>query len=345
MWQRISLACNRYGLLAALLGMLLSCPQNALKAQEAPIYTESLGIALEGYPYPYTVHYLPLTLEGQSVRMAYMDVAATGTDNGQTVVLLHGKNFYGRYWENTVRVLTAAGYRVIVPDQVGFGKSAKPDIHYSFDLLAQNTALLLDSLHIEKAVIVGHSMGGMLAVRFARNYPERTTRLVLEDPIGLEDYRFAIPPQSLEQAYETEIKQTPEAYRAYVRRYFVNWKPEYETFVETRSRIALGAEFSRWARSAALTALMIYQQPVRHEFSLIQPPTLLFVGAQDRTVVGGNLVSPAVLKTLGNYPQLGRAAAKDIPHCKLVEVPNCGHIPHLEAPATFHKALLDFLNH
>ena len=330
-------------MLVTIVAMLLLCQFGPVHAQEAPVYTEPLGIALESYPYPHPVHYLPLTIEGQFVRMAYMDVAVTGAGNGQTVVLLHGKNFYGRYWDNTIRVLTGAGYRVIVPDQVGFGKSAKPDVHYSFDLLAQNTALLLDSLHIEKAVIVGHSMGGMLAVRFARTYPQRTTRLVLEDPIGLEDYRFAVPPQSLEQAYEAEVKQTPEAYRAYVRRYFVTWKPEYETFVETRVRVALSAEFPRWAKSAALTSLMIYQQPVCHEFHLIQPPTLLFVGEQDRTVVGRNLVSAEVLKTLGNYPQLGRAAAKDIPNCKLVEVPNCGHIPHLEAPEVFHKALLDFL--
>lgn len=333
---------RKYLILALL--VFLFTQNTMIHAQEAPAYTEPLSIALESFPYPHPVRYLPLAIEGQSVRMAYMDVAATGAGNGQAIVLLHGKNFYGKYWDNTIRVLNAAGYRVIVPDQVGFGKSTKPDVHYSFDLLAQNTALLLDSLHIEKAVIVGHSMGGMLAVRFARNYPQRTTRLVLEDPIGLEDYRFAVPPQSLEQAHEAEVKQTPEAYRAYVRRYFVTWKPEYEKFVETRVRVALSAEFPRWAKSAALTSLMIYQQPVRHEFHLIQPPTLLFVGEQDRTVVGRNLVSAEVLKTLGNYPQLGRAAAKDIPNCNLVEVPNCGHIPHLEAPDIFHRSLLDFLS-
>jgi len=343
MWQFLSQNRRRHTLFVLLVS-LFCCRIAQVQAQEAPVYTQPLGIALESYSYPYPVHFLSLTLEGQPVNMAYMDIAAQGADRGQTVVLLHGKNFYGSYWENTIRVLTAAGYHVVVPDQVGFGKSGKPDIHYSFDLLAQNTALLLDSLHIDKAVIVGHSMGGMLAVRFARNYPQRTLRLVLEDPIGLEDYRFAVPPQSLEQDYEAEIKQTPEAYRAYVHHYFVTWKPEYERFVETRVRVALSAEFPRWAKSAALTSLMIYQQPVRHEFKLIQPQTLLFVGEKDRTVVGGKLVAPEVLKTLGNYPQLGRSAARDIPHCKLVEIPDCGHIPHLEAPDIFHRALLDFLN-
>lgn len=309
------------------------------------IYTEALGIGLEFYPYPYPVKFLTLSLEGQTVRMAYMDVPPSGRGKGQTVVLLHGKNFYGSYWENTIKALTFAGYRVVVPDQIGFGKSAKPDISYSFDLLAANTASLLDSLQIKKAAIVGHSMGGMLAVRFARNYPERTTHLVLENPIGLEDYRFKIPPQTTEQLVESQFKQTTEAYRAFLKRYFVTWKPEmYERFVEVRSRIALSGEFPRWAKADALTYQMIYQQPVRHEFSLIEPPTLLVIGQADRTTLGRNFVTEDVLAKLGQYPQLGRAAATDIPNSKLVELENVGHIPHLESPDAFHQALLAFLS-
>ncbi len=311
---------------------------------ELPVYTTALGIALESLPYPYPVHYLPLEIEGQPLRMAYMDVQPSGTGNGRAVVLLHGKNFYGSYWENTIQVLSKAGYRVIVPDQVGFGKSAKPDIHYSFDLLAANTAQLLDHLKVEKVAVVGHSMGGMLAVRFARNYPQRTTHLILENPIGLEDYRFKVPPLSLEKLIENEMTQTPEKIRAFFKRYVVEWKPEvYEPYVEVRTRIMLSGEYPRWAKSSALTYQMIYQQPVRHEFGLIEPPTLLVIGLEDRTTLGRGSVPEEVLKTLGQYPELGKAAAKDIPHCKLVELENVGHIPHLEAPEKFHAVLLDFL--
>ena len=124
------------------------------------------------------------------------------------MVLLHGKNFYGSYWENTIQALAAQGYRVIVPDQIGFGKSSKPDIAYSFDLLAKHRATYWIDLKIERAAVVGHSMGGMLAVRFARNYPERTTHLILENPIGLEDYRFKVAAQTHEAIYEAELKNT-----------------------------------------------------------------------------------------------------------------------------------------
>ena len=81
----------------------------------------ALGIGLEHIEYPYPVHYLDLTIEGQPLRMAYMDVAPAATPNGKTVVLLHGKSFSGDYWAHTIATLTGQGYRVIVPDQLGFG--------------------------------------------------------------------------------------------------------------------------------------------------------------------------------------------------------------------------------
>lgn len=320
---------------------LLIALQGTAYAQD---YTAGLGISLETWPYPHPVHFLPIDIGDETLRMAYMDVRAE-SPNGRTVLLLHGKNFYGSYWEETIVALAKAGYRVIVPDQLGFGKSAKPEIDYSFDLLAANTAQLLDRLGIERAALVGHSMGGMLAVRFARSYPQRTTHLVLENPIGLEDYRFKVPPQTTEAVFLQELEGgEPAKVRAFLKRYVVDWKPElYERFVEVRSRIAHSGEYPRWVKASALTYQMIYRQPVRHEFALIETPTLLVIGQEDRTSLGRGLVSPDVLKTLGQYPQLGRAAAKDIRGAKLVELENVGHLPHLESPQRFHEALLEFL--
>jgi pimeloyl-ACP methyl ester carboxylesterase len=303
------------------------------------------GIAHEATPYPYPVRFLSLNVEDETVRMAFMDVAPTGTATGRVALLLHGKNFGGDYWRGPASALAAAGYRVVIPDQLGFGKSSKPDINYSFDLLAQNTATLLDELNIDNAAVIGHSMGGMLAVRFARNYPQRTTQLVLENPIGLEDYRFKAPPQTIQQAYEAELNNNnPANITAFYRRYFVNPGTQFDYLAVPRIAVTRSGEYPRWAKSAALTYQMIYQQPVRHEFPLIKAPTLLVIGQEDRTAIGKNLVSEEVGKTMGQYPQLGRAAARDIPGSKLVELPNTGHIPHIEAPAQFNTILLNFLN-
>ncbi|WP_426062112.1 alpha/beta fold hydrolase [Hymenobacter sp. B1770] len=324
--------------LLLLLPLLLA--STAGQAQTAP-----LNATLDGYEYPFPVKILPLKLEGQALRMAYMDVPATASPNGRTIVLLHGKNFFGAYWRETIKALTAAGFRVVVPDQIGFGKSDKADIHYSFHQLARNTRQLLDTLGVKKAVILGHSMGGMLGTRFALMYPETTEKLVLENPIGLEDYRMGVPFQSVDQAEAGELKSTEASIRKYHATYYPNGYPTaHDQWLLPFAAQTRSPDFAKVARANALTFDMIYQQPVSHEFSRITVPTLLIIGQEDRTVVGKGLIKdPKVLAQMGQYPALGRRTAAQIKGAKLVELKNIGHIPHLEATAKFHQVLLAFL--
>jgi pimeloyl-ACP methyl ester carboxylesterase len=312
-------------------------------ARAAAPAAEPLGIGMEGYPYPFPVKFLPLTVEGQDVRMAYMDVAPTAAPNGRAVLLLHGKNFFGAYWEGPIRALAAAGFRVVVPDQLGFGKSSKPDLHYTFELLAGETKRLLDELGVKEVAVVGHSMGGMLATRFALMFPQVAKQLVLENPIGLEDYRAKVPYQPVEANYKNTLGQTEDSLRKFIGSYFAHWKDAYEPYVQVPYRWTLSAEYPRYARASALTYDMIYTQPIVHDLPLVRVPTMLVIGQSDRTVVGRQLVSKEVLATLGDWPALGKKAAAAIPGARLVEVPDCGHIPHLEAPDRFREALLGFL--
>jgi pimeloyl-ACP methyl ester carboxylesterase len=275
--------------------------------------------------------------------MAYMDIPPAGKGNGRAVLLLHGKNFFGAYWKDTIKALTQNGYRVIVPDQIGFGKSSKPNIHYSFHFMAANTKKLLDSLGVNEVAVVGHSMGGMLAARFILMYPSVVTHLVLENPIGLEDYRLITPYAPLEELYSNELNASEAGIRNYHKTYYVQWKPEYEEYVTVTARWKGSGEYPRLAMSSALTYQMIYEQPVCHEFSSIKAKTLLVIGQSDRTVVGKARVKKELLTTVGQYPALGRKTASLIPGSVLVEIPNVGHIPHFEAKEKFHQELLSFL--
>jgi len=302
-----------------------------------------LSISMENYRYPHEVALLPLTIEGQDLRMAYMDVPAIGNPNGKVVLLLHGKNFFGAYWEETIRFLSQNGFRVVVPDQIGFGKSSKPNIHYSFHLLATNTKKLLDMLRIKKVSVVGHSMGEMLATRFALMYPEMVTHLILENPIGLEDYRPIVPYITIEEAYQNELNATEEGIRNYHKTYYVQWKPAYEEYVQVSVRWKASAEYPRLAMSSALTYQMIYEQPVCYEFSHVSARTLLIIGQADRTVVGKARVRKDLLSRVGQYPDLGRQTSKLILNSSLVELPGVGHIPHFEAAERFHQELLEYL--
>lgn len=319
---------------------------NAAAPAAAPTYdhTEPLGAAMEGWAYPFPVQYLQFELEGKLVRMAYMDVAPATTPNGQTVVLFHGKNFGADYWENTLRALSAKGYRVVALDQIGFGKSSKPEIRYTFAMLADNTVKVLDHLKVGRVAIVANSMGGMLGVHFARRHPDRVSALVLENPLGLEDYVPAIPPQQTANLTRLEMAQTTTSYRAFIKSYFKdNYRPEFERFVEQFSRVQRSAEYPRYAHVSALTYQMIYEGPTYNELPQLKVPVLLAIGQLDRTVFGRRFAPPEAVKNLGNYPQLGKDAQKRIPGAKLVEFDNVGHVPHLEAPERFHAAVLDFL--
>jgi hypothetical protein len=101
-----------YGLLI----WIFSLPFTAIAQETIP-----LSISMENYDYPYPVKLLPLTIEGQDLRMAYMDIPPEGTPNGMAVLLFHGKNFFGAYWKETIHILSQSGFRVIVPDQIGSG--------------------------------------------------------------------------------------------------------------------------------------------------------------------------------------------------------------------------------
>lgn len=304
--------------------------------------SDTLSITLENVRYPYPVNFFEVEVGCQNLRMAYMDVRPV-QPNGHTIVLFHGKNFGGYYWTGVIEELSKAGFRVIVPDQVGFGKSSKPFIHYSFHLLAAQNRKLLDSLNIEQVTILGHSMGGMLAIRFALMYPHRVEKLLLENPIGLEDYRTIVPYVSAEEQYEAELKTTASSVKRYYQNsYFTFWKSDYDYLVTIASAVTKSSEFPRYAKVAALTYQMIYEQPVVHELSLLKIPTTLFIGIKDHTIVGKEKLSPEMQRLYGNYNLLGKQAAAKIPGAKLVEL-NAGHIPHLEIPIEFIEALLSAL--
>jgi pimeloyl-ACP methyl ester carboxylesterase len=319
---------------------LLALP---LMAQGA---VEPLGIALENWPYPYPVSYVELTVRGERLRQAYMDVAPTGKPNGRVAVLLHGRNFPASYWQEVIGALAKDGYRVIATDQIGFGKSAKPEGPYSFDQMARNTQQLLDQLGIEKVDLIAHSMGGMLAARFVRTYPERVRRLVLESPIGLEDYRFTVPPVTLERLIQQETTQTAEGYYKFLKTGYSLDLPDsaIQPFIEIRQRLALSGEFPRWVNSFVASYQMIHDQPVVHEYPLIATPTLFIMGANDHNAPGRPFAPPELARKMGFNADNAKAIAKTMPDARVVVFDGVGHIPHMERPAAFMGEVTAFLD-
>jgi len=307
---------------------------SAPPAPKAPTDIQPGSITYEEIAYPYPVAFLPLTMYGQDVRMAYMDVPPAGTPNGRTVVLFHGMNFGGFYFGGPIELLRNAGFRVIVPDQIGFGRSSKPVIPYNFHDMARNSRKLLESLGIMRVSIVGHSMGGMLAARFAASYPDITERAVLYNPIGLTDPRYQTPWRTADDAYKATMAETHDqlyhGFYATIRRYFPTpgaWKPEYEKYVRILYAPTLSSDWPRLAMVQSIYRQMPYLDPVVYDWPKIKAKTLVLGGDKDGA----------------NFPELARHIAETIPGAALALIPNAGHVPHLEMPEIFNRELLKFL--
>ena len=301
---------------------------------------------LADFDYPHPVHRFDFQSQGQFLTMAYMDAQPT-QPNGKTVVLLHGKNFCGATWEDVIGPLRDVGYRVVVPDQIGFCKSAKPQA-YQFGLhqLAVNTHALLARIGVERPIVLGHSMGGMLALRYALMYPSEMTGLAVVNPIGLEDWKAkGVPFATVDQLYERELRTSFDSIKKYQQAtyYAGEWKPQYDRWVRMLAGMYTGEGAKLVAWNQALTSDMILSQPVVHEFEQISVPTVLLIGQKDTTAIGKDRAAPEIANMLGNYAVLGRMAQQRIKNSTLVTFAELGHSPQVQDPARFNKALHEHL--
>jgi pimeloyl-ACP methyl ester carboxylesterase len=325
-------------LICGLLAPAATLAQPPTSSVPTPTDVKPGSITCEDVPYPYPVTYLPLTLYGQDVRIAFMDVPPAGQANGHTVVLFHGNNFAGFYFGAMIDALRKEGFRVIVPDQIGYGRSSKPIIPYNFHDMARNTRLILQSLRVDKTMIVGHSMGGMLAARFATQYPDVTERVVLYNPIGLVDPRYGRPWDSTDENYKRTLATTFQTIRASIMRYVSHneaaWTTEFETYTRVRYAWTLSADWPRLAMVQTLINQVQYLDPVVDDWAHIKAPTLAFGGAED------SLPGSAAL-----FQERMKFVAESIPkgNGRLLLLPGLGHVPHMEAPAKTLPPLLAFL--
>ncbi len=303
----------------------------AAAAQEppptAPAEWGPMSINLEDVPYPHPVSYLSFALEGQDVRMAYMDVPAQGAPNGKSVILLHGMNFFAEAWTSTIDILRKEGYRVIAIDQVGYGRSSKPIIHYSISTHAMNTKRLLDHLSIKVTDIVTHSMGGMVASRFAALYPESVGNLAMINQIGLSDTRHGRPARDIMEMYKAALARDYGEIVKGMRAYYVTWKPEYLKYVRIHYGWTRSGDWPRMAMVRAWQQHAIANDPVVYDWPHIKARTL---------VIGGEKDGP-------NYPAQARRVAETVQNGQLFLIPDIGHNPQFEAPDKLYPPLLRFL--
>lgn len=253
-----------------------------------------------------------------------------GPENGQPVVLVHGFSVPYFIWDPTFKFLTESGFHVLRYDLFGRGFSDRPKVRYDIDLFCRQLRDLLDILDIDKANLIGLSMGGPISASFTVRYPKRVQKLTLIDPAGARPItlsrvlRAAMTPGFGELALGLFGNRTlakgvtsdfydPANVREFVKEYMVQMR--YKGFM----RAILSTMRNGMLGDFSSTYHTVGDQNI---------PTLLIWGRDDTTVPF-------------SHSHDIRAA---IPQAAFHAVENCGHIPHYEKPLEVNPILLEFLS-
>jgi pimeloyl-ACP methyl ester carboxylesterase len=232
---------------------------------------------------------------------------------------------------------------VIAPDQVGFCKSSKPPgYQYSFHTMAELTRQLLDRAGAKRVILVGHSTGGILATRFALLHPARVSKLVLVNPLGLNDtLAEGVPYTDLSTLRAEEAKTNAASIKAYQLRnyYHGEWRPAYDRWVTMLAGQYASPDGEIIRDAQARLSDMIQTQPVAAELPRLTVPVSLIIGQRDLTAFRANTAPPGRREMVRTVPQAAEDAAKRIPNARLIRLEDLGHSPQVEAPDRFMQAL------
>ena len=325
--QKIVLSLSAFLLSVASMPTLAQTDWPEVPPTEAPAHWGAVSANFEEIPYPYPVHFLELNRFQQDIRMAYMDVPPSGRENGQTVFIQHGMNFYSEAYTPTIKALSAAGFRVIAVDRIGYGKSTKPILPYSFNFVAANMKSLLDELEIDEVAIFGHSMGGMTVSRFAMVYPDITTHVVMVNQIGLTDQRQSRPWRDPFAGGGTTTYQS--ILRGHQNYFPLRWPPEHLEFVRRQFGQTMSGEWNRVAQVRRLQGQMLYDDPVVYDWQHIETKALVIGGEEDGLV--------------DDFPTLAHNVNNELKNSTILLYPDVGHAPQIEIPDLFHADLIRFL--
>lgn len=274
------------------------------------------------------------TLQDQYVKVGQINTRyRTLGDEGTTVILLHGLGGHLELWMDNI-VALAQHHRVYAVDLVGFGRSDKPATSYSLSFLAQFLKDFMNALIIERASLIGCSMGGGVALQFALTFPEKLEKLVLISTIGLGKetaliFRLVAFPVIGELLTHSSRTGVTRSFKQ------VMYDPTLitEELVENTYQMSVLPGAKRALLSAVRTNAKYFglssnnSNPIVNKLTTIAAPTLIIWGQQDRIIP----VSHAYVAT------------KNLPNARLHIFERCGHWPSLEYSEEFNNRVLEFL--
>lgn len=273
-----------------------------------------------------------ITLSG-GTEIAYTD-RGTGP---ATLVFVHGLGSNLKAWQKNTDSLSRF-YRCIALDLPGYGKSAKGDFPYGMAFFAGQLRAFLDTLDLQHVVLVGHSMGGQVALTLALQKTARLDKLVLIAPAGIETFSEA-EKNWFRMVYTPEVvKNTPpEQIRRNFLLNFHRWPADADFMIEDRFFLRQTAEYEAWCRMIPQCVNGMLSEPVFDRLGEVALPTLIIYGENDA------LIPNTILHKDQNTRQIGELARHSIPGSRLLMFPECGHFVNWEQADMTNRAIREFL--
>ncbi|MDP2311811.1 MAG: alpha/beta hydrolase [Pseudomonadota bacterium] len=277
-------------------------------------------------------------LPRQHVTVMGTDVAYVDSGgSGPPLVFVHGLSSSVGFWEYQIPAFAHTN-RVLALDLPGYGSSARPDAPCTPPWYASVVAAWLDAVGVDRATIVGHSMGGQIAIHLALGEPARVERLVLSAPAGLEPFQPGAA--KFMKDFWTErraLGTTEEQVRAnFTTQVFNRRDAGVERMIEERVRLGLSPRFAGTSVAVSRSVAGMLDYPVLERLGQIVAPTLVIFGTADRMI-------PNPVFNGGSTRAVARVAETRIPNAKVVLIPGAGHTVHHDAPEAFNAALQEFL--
>ncbi len=280
--------------------------------------------------YNYEVKKLSL---GDSLKIAYVEMGK----GEQTLVFIHGLASYLPAWQYNLDTLSTK-YRCIALDLPGYGKSSKGNHNYTMSFFAQTLKTLMQELAIEKATLIGHSMGGQIAMTFALKYPENVEKLVLIAPAGFETFK---PEQAqLLENFTTpeQIKNTPDQkIRSNLEVNFSKMPESAEFMITDRIKMKTASDFDGFSQAVAKSVKGMLSEPVLEQLPQLKIPTLIIYGEEDKLIP--NKFFNAQLST----QQVGELGTEKISSAQLKMIKNAGHMVQFEKYQEVNQRIFEFM--
>ncbi|WP_225409033.1 alpha/beta fold hydrolase [Stigmatella hybrida] len=297
--------------------------------------------SLEGQPWPLQRVPLPKTAEAYQLasvpQVAYVELNPQGT---RTLVFIHGLGSYLKFWRYQLDAFAQQGYRVVAVDLPGYGKSDKPaTFPYTMEAMADAVRELVQTLGVERPILVGHSMGGQTALSYAIRYPEEPAALVLTSPAGFEKFSDKEKRWFRRSLTSAFIKSSPEynLWGSVRQSNFARWRPELEWLIEERVRVVNTPAFDAYAYANVRTVDgLAHNDFVRDNLGRVQAPALIVFGEDDR-LIPNPFLHGGWTRDIMAYGHAGLRGSS------LVGLARCGHSVQLDCPQEYNAAVSTFL--